>query len=123
MVVDLDNFKNQLITYLNKKCPEIKVRLVGDPEYSKDFMLQIDEKSTDKAKFYEVNLVKYIKNEEFNQAKKDKKDLVQALKDFSPNKFIEDVIDIQPCTISPDQNGYYNKIQYSSISYSCFFEK
>ena len=56
MVVDLDNFKNQLITYLNKKCPEIKVRLVGDPEYSKDFMLQIDEKSTDKAKFLTADL-------------------------------------------------------------------
>lgn len=123
MTIELDNFKNNLITFLNKKCPEIEVHLVGEPEYSNGFMVQIDEKSTDKAKFYEVNLVKYIKNEEFNQAKKDKQDLIQALKEFLPNKFVEDVIDIQPYTIFPNKNGIYTEIQYSSINYCCFFEK
>ena len=71
----LDNFKKDLIIYLNQKCPKIEVHLVGEPEYNKGFMLQIDEKSTDSAEFYEVKLVKYINNEEINQAKKDKEDL------------------------------------------------
>ena len=85
-------------------------------------MSQIDEKSTDSAEFYEVKLVKYINNEEINQAKKDKEDLAMALKAFAPDRFIED-IDVQPFTIFPDTNGRYTNIEYSSINYCCFFEK
>lgn len=122
MTCNLNNFKNDLKTYLNQKCPEVEVRLVDEQEYSKGFMLQINENSTDKADFYEVSLVKYIKNEEFEQAKKNKEKLIQALKEFAPDKFIHDV-DVQPCVILPDVNGRYSEANYSSVSYSCFFEK
>lgn len=122
MSLKLDKFKNDIITYLNQKCPNIDVNLVGASNYNKGFMLQIEENSSNKVDYYEVNLVKYINNEDFHQADKDKQNLLQALKEFAPDKFVED-IDMQACTIYPNKNGIYSNVKYSSVIGSCFFIK